>query len=128
MFAISSQLVEGTSPIIGGRNSKWRRTRDSPSANNIITAAKQGGGNQYNDIRGGGEAAVPSISSTSIVKRQTLNILHQTSFLMVASTSMVVFAPLPLLTRYYADLMSSSSSSAQPQARAIQILSILSSI
>ena len=123
MFAISSQLVEGTSP---SRTSCHRRTRDSPSAN-IVTAAKQGG-NLHNGIRGGGEAAVPPISSTSIVKRQTLNILHQTSFLMVASTSMVVFAPLPLLTRYYADLMSSTSSSAQPQARAIQILSILSSI
>ena len=87
-----------------------------------------------NKIRGGGvvlkttESESTTTSSTKItrLKKQTLNTLHQTSFLMVSSTSMVVFAPLPSLTKHIADTMDATSST--PQARAIQILAIISAI
>jgi len=79
-----------------------------------------------NDIRGGG---VKSSNSQDIIKRQTLNTLHQTSFLMVAATSMVVFAPLPSLTAYLERSISKTTSNTMtPQAKAVQILSILSAV
>ena len=88
-----------------------------------------------NKIRGGGvvlkateSESTATSSSTKIprLKKQTLNTLHQTSFLMVSSTSMVVFAPLPSLTKHIADTMDATSST--PQERAIQILAIISAI
>ncbi|KAL9178645.1 hypothetical protein ACHAXT_001983 [Thalassiosira profunda] len=65
----------------------------------------------------GGDASEVDVPTR---KRQTLRALHLTSFLAVASTSMVVFAPLPSLTSHL-------SKSPDPQARAVQILSLLSS-
>ena len=61
-------------------------------------------------------------------RRRTINALHQTSFLIVASTSMVVFSPLPSITRHLDELSPPSSSSLSPQARAVKILSILSAV
>ena len=74
------------------------------------------------------------------LRAKTLTTLLQTSFLIAASVSMVMFSPLPSITRHLANsnnnnnnnnnLMKSSSSSLpllHPEARAIQLLSILSS-
>lgn len=124
-------IIDG-SIIIGRR----RRRRNSASSShhdhdtvntNIIL-------HPIDVLRGGGDGAVAAKENTTHdaisiqqMKKQTLNTLHQTSFLMVASTSMVVFSPLPSLTRHLAE-SSSLSSSYSPQARAIQILSLLSAI
>lgn len=101
--------------------------------------------------RGGGSGGasarpkfiLPSTSSTIIntdtiptndLKTKTLNTLLQTSFLIAASVSMVMFSPLPSITRHLAannsnnDIKPSSSLPQHPEQRAIQILSILSSI
>jgi len=84
----------------------------------------------FNDIRGGGSQAIATTKSIDSIKRQTLNTLHQTSFLMVAATSMVVFAPLPSLTAYLERSISTSTNTNNmtPQAKAVQILSILSAV
>lgn len=76
---------------------------DSPDDNDGVTASE-------NDTR----------------RTQTITALHQTSFLMAASVSMVLFAPLPTLTKYLRNVVSSLSP--PPQARAIQILATLSAI
>ncbi len=85
---------------------------------------------------GGAETAARDIHShPNDLKTKTLNTLLQTSFLIAASVSMVMFSPLPSITRHLAannnnnnNLMESSSLPSQhPEARAIQILSFLSS-
>lgn len=86
------------------------------------------------DIRGGTSSQAIATKSIDSIKRQTLNTLHQTSFLMVAATSMVVFAPLPSLTAYLERSISttttttSNTNNMTPQAKAVQILSILSAV
>ncbi|KAL3783752.1 hypothetical protein HJC23_004871 [Cyclotella cryptica] len=68
----------------------------------------------------------------SKMRTATLNALHQTSFLIVVSTSIVAFSPLPSLTRHLAQTISTKpitdATSQSPQSKAIQLLSILSSI
>ncbi|KAL3827615.1 hypothetical protein ACHAXA_000488, partial [Cyclostephanos tholiformis] len=78
----------------------------------------------------GGVAEVEDYERTT-KSRIINNALHRTSFLMASSLSMVMFAPLPTLTKHLqlsSPSSSSSSSSSPPQARAIRILSILSAI
>ena len=78
------------------------------------------------DSRGGDE------TDSNRRRVQTITALHQTSFLTACSLSMVLFAPLPTLTKYLTPLTTSSSSTSslvvQPQARAIRILSSLSAV
>jgi DHA1 family multidrug resistance protein-like MFS transporter len=72
-----------------------------------------------------------TIDDFSKRRTSTLNVLHQTSFLIVASISIVAFSPLPSLTRHLTNLAqtdSSISNNQSPQSQAIQILSFLSSI
>mmetsp|Transcript_25076 Transcript_25076/g.45365 ORF Transcript_25076/g.45365 Transcript_25076/m.45365 type:complete len:678 (+) Transcript_25076:80-2113(+) len=77
-----------------------------------------------------------SVEPTQAMKTKTLNILHQSSFLMVISMSMVMFSPLPSLTRHFASSTSvgaaaaaaATVTSSSPQARAVKILSILSAV
>ena len=78
-------------------------------------------------LRGGATATGHDISKQ---RSCTLNVLHQSSFLMVASISIVAFSPLPSLTRHLSDLVKSDATSSiqSPQSQAIRILSILSSI
>ncbi|KAL7508294.1 hypothetical protein ACHAXN_008399 [Cyclotella atomus] len=78
----------------------------------------------------GGAAAPPSNDFTT-QRTSALNTLHLSSFLIVASISIVAFSPLPSLTRHLTNLAKSSdtaSSNKSPQSQAIQLLSILSSI
>jgi len=77
-----------------------------------------------------GADAISNNQHQQLLKSRTINALHLTSFLIVASTSMVVFSPLPSLTKHLADgiISSSTSSTSSPQARAVQILSLLSAI
>lgn len=79
------------------------------------------------DSRGGGDE-----TDSNRRRVQTITALHQTSFLTACSLSMVLFAPLPTLTKYLTPLTTSSSSTSllaqQPQARAIRILSSLSAV
>ena len=77
----------------------------------------------------GGDTATTSNHDISKRRVSTLNVLHQTSFLMVVSISIVAFSPLPSLTRYLTESAKDSiTTSKSPQSQAIQILSILSSI
>ena len=78
----------------------------------------------------GGAAAATQNHDISKRRASTLNVLHQTSFLMVVSISIVAFSPLPSLTRYLTESAKGNSivTNKSPQSQAIQILSILSSI
>ena len=107
-----------------------RRTQNLPSPLSLPS---------INILRGGGaiNASTLSDSSNNIdhaseqrnkLKSRTLNALHLTSFLAVASVAMVMFSPLPSLTLHLSEVMDSSKTSQSPQARAIQILSLLSAI
>ena len=106
------------------------RTKQLPSCSSISS---------INILRGGGAINAPTLSDTSnnidhvseqrnMLKSRTLNALHLTSFLAVASVAMVMFSPLPSLTLHLSEVMDSSKTSQSPQARAIQILSLLSAI
>ena len=94
-------------------NYKWK---DDPKSSSLLT-------------RGGATVSDHDFSKERI---NTLNVLHQTSFLMVASISIVAFSPLPSLTRHLTDLAKTKTASINnvksPQSQAIQILSILSSV
>lgn len=104
------------------------RTKQLPSCSSISS---------INILRGGGAINAPTLSDTpntnhvserNKLKSRTLNALHLTSFLAVASVAMVMFSPLPSLTLHLSEVMDSSKTSQSPQARAIQILSLLSAI
>lgn len=110
------------------KSNNKQRFLSSSSINARVIDSRGGGGG------GGGGGDVESDSNRKRI--QTITALHQTSFLAACSLSMVLFAPLPTLTKYLTlttPLTSSSSSSLlvvqpQPQARAIQILSTLSAV
>ena len=89
----------------------------SSSLKNAIAVDSRGGGDEIDSNRR---------------RVRTITALHQTSFLTACSLSMVLFAPLPTLTKYLTPLTTSSSSTSsllvQPQARAIRILSSLSAV
>ncbi|KAL7518856.1 hypothetical protein ACHAWX_003660 [Stephanocyclus meneghinianus] len=89
-------------------------------------------------LSGGAVTTIPSNQTSetthtlSQMRTTTLNALHQTSFLIVVSTSIVAFSPLPSLTRHLSRASTTTSIAdatiQSPQSKAIQILSILSSI
>lgn len=96
-------------------NSRRRKNKISPNNLHLL------------DIRGGSSrsatiAESEPASSNDDPKTSTLNALHQTSFLIVASMAMVMFSPLPSLTR------SLAKSNLEPQAKAVQILALLTAI
>ena len=94
----------------------------------ISKSDKQSALKKQLSINGG---AITTTKQSTVIdhsKRRTttLNALHQTSFLIVLSTSIVAFAPLPSITRHLAS--KSTADALSPQSQAIQLLSILSSI
>jgi hypothetical protein len=113
------------------------------SAANPLFVRGGGGGTSSRQIIPPAASAVAYNHATTNddnLRAKTLTTLLQTSFLIAASVSMVMFSPLPSITRHLANsnnnnnnnnnLMKSSSSSLpllHPEARAIQLLSILSS-
>ncbi|KAL7433017.1 hypothetical protein ACHAXH_004105 [Discostella pseudostelligera] len=131
----------------GGSSQNHHRQHDMTAAvgvgNTILTRGGGGGASstlparQMTNSTSKSSSLATSTSSHSLhndLKAQTLNTLLQTSFLITASVSMVMFSPLPSITRHLAkninnnNLMESSSNIEHyPEARAIQILSILSS-
>ena len=72
--------------------------------------------------RGGGVQATPAPALDEDGRRRTLNTLHQSSFLIVVSTTLVAFTPLPAITRHY--LKTSSPDDAN--GRAVRLLALLS--
>ncbi|EED89712.1 transporter, partial [Thalassiosira pseudonana CCMP1335] len=79
-------------------------------------------------MRGGTIKSSSDATTTILKKQQTLNALHQTSFLIVISTSIVAFSPLPSLTRHLGSTVTAVTSPLTPQERAVKILSFLSAI
>lgn len=79
-------------------------------------------------MRGGAIKSSSDATTTILKKQQTLNALHQTSFLIVISTSIVAFSPLPSLTRHLGSTVTAVTSPLTPQERAVKILSFLSAI
>lgn len=78
-------------------------------------------------LQGGGGASELTRDRTVVLKQRTISALHLTSFLIVLSTSIVAFTPLPSITRH---LTTSSSTAAattsSPQEQAVKILSYIS--
>lgn len=74
-------------------------------------------------LRGGADFDSTTKEASTPYQR-TISTLHSTSFLIVLSTSIVAFTPLPSITRHLT--ASSSSSSSSPQEQAVKILSYLS--
>mmetsp|Transcript_12738 Transcript_12738/g.19711 ORF Transcript_12738/g.19711 Transcript_12738/m.19711 type:complete len:532 (+) Transcript_12738:98-1693(+) len=75
----------------------------------------------------GGEVDIDSTTTAAAAThyQRTISTLHSTSFLIVLSTSIVAFTPLPSITRHLAASLSSSSTSS-PQEQAVKILSLIS--
>eukprot|EP00984_Skeletonema_dohrnii_P003863 scaffold1333_cov130-Skeletonema_dohrnii-CCMP3373.AAC.16 len=74
----------------------------------------------------GGEVDIDSTTTAAATHYQrTISTLHSTSFLIVLSTSIVAFTPLPSITRHLAASLSSASTSS-PQEQAVKILSLIS--
>ena len=73
----------------------------------------------------GGAVDVDSSTTAATHYQRTITALHSTSFLIVLSTSMVAFTPLPSITRHLTTSVSLSSS-ASPQEHAVKILSLIS--
>jgi hypothetical protein len=107
----------------------------SPSSRRRRAVVDRGGASDAVAVvaRGGAsEAAAAAAVDDDSRRSRTVHALHRTSFLMAAALSMVMFAPLPALTRHLllagSSSLSSSTSSLSPQARAVKILSMLSAV
>jgi hypothetical protein len=107
----------------------------SPSSRRRRAVVDRGGASDAVAVvaRGGAsEAAAAAAVDDDSRRSRTVHALHRTSFLMAAALSMVMFAPLPALTRHLllagSSSSSSSTSSLSPQARAVKILSMLSAV
>ena len=78
----------------------------------------------------GGEASELTRDQTVVLKQRTINALHLTSFLIVLSTSIVAFTPLPSITRHLTTSSSATTAAAaatsSPQEQAVKILSYIS--
>mmetsp|Transcript_8840 Transcript_8840/g.18864 ORF Transcript_8840/g.18864 Transcript_8840/m.18864 type:complete len:618 (-) Transcript_8840:250-2103(-) len=131
-FMISSKTsrsIECSEMIISSRN---KSNSILHPMNNCIQRVPRGGGglgntNDATRSNNGPGTNQPPSQTTTIRKQKTLNTLHQTSFLIVASTSIVAFSPLPSLLRHLGN-GSSISSSSSPQEQAVKILSVLSAL
>jgi DHA1 family multidrug resistance protein-like MFS transporter len=82
-------------------------------------------------LQGGGEASELTRDQTVVLKQRTISALHLTSFLIVLSTSIVAFTPLPSITRHFTTSSSSATTAAattttSPQEQAVKILSYIS--
>ena len=78
------------------------------------------------NLRGGGGPNGSSSKALTVTHaRRTINALHSTSFLVVLSTSIVAFTPLPSITRHLAE-SSSPLLSLTPQEQAVKTLSLIS--
>jgi DHA1 family multidrug resistance protein-like MFS transporter len=90
---------------------------------------------------GGGEASELTRDQTVVLKQRTISALHLTSFLIVLSTSIVAFTPLPSITRHFTTSSSATTAAAtaattatttttttttSPQEQAVKILSYIS--
>ena len=83
-------------------------------------------------LQGGGEASELTHDRTVVLKQRTISALHLTSFLIVLSTSIVAFTPLPSITRHLTTSSSATTAAAaaaaaaSPQEQAVKILSYIS--
>ena len=123
----SLNAIDDDGARVGGVASPSSRRRravvDRGGASDAVAVVARGGASEA------AAAAAAAVDDDSRRSR-TVHALHRTSFLMAAALSMVMFAPLPALTRHLllAGSSSSSTSSLSPQARAVKILSMLSAV
>ena len=143
VVAVAAAAASADSNIIRHRQNQIIGMTPTAAANPLtVRGGGGGGGTSSRQIIPPSASAVAYNHATNNddnnLRAKTLTTLLQTSFLIAASVSMVMFSPLPSITRHLANsnsnnnnnLMESSSSSLphlHPEARAIQLLSILSS-